>query len=629
MKRTFLVLSCLLVLLPCLVAAATLQLPATGETYSYAAGDDADLQVGVAWPNPRFTDNNNGTVTDNLTGLVWLKNAYCKEITPYGFGTLRWADALTRVKSLASGTCGLTDSSTDGQWRLPNRKELQSLLAHSRRSPALPDGHPFSDVQADDYWSSSTYAGNPDEAWHISLGDGSMYYSNKSYNSYNVLPVRDWYATASLDVTVIGSGTVTSSPAGISCISGTCSSTFLQGASATLTAVPDAGAIFTGWSGGGCSGTGPCVVNLTDNTSVTATFTTLELLLSENFDSVTPPELPSGWTSIIDNGVGNWFTNVNTSNPIGKAAHSGPNLAFFNSHSVSPGSATSLISPAFSLAATSDNTISFWMYRDSEYPTNPDRVDVYINTSAELAGAYRIATAIRPIGLSPPVAAVGWYKYSFAIPGGFNGTTNYLILVGISGYGNDVHIDDVRVQGIQHSPGILTLSLLTRSSDGSTYGGGSVTGNGISCQSQDGATSGTCSGQYDFGSNITLTATEDNSIFEGWTGCSSYDQKVCSVTMDGSKSVTAYFVLVGKARIRTVGYNTLQAALTAAAPASITLIRARRDTLFDEGELLINKPIVLSGGYAIDYSGQTGYSELDGTLTIGSGSLVVDRIVVK
>ena len=44
-------------------------------------------QKGVAWPNPRFTDNGNGTVTDNLTGLIWLKNANC-------FGTKKLGDGL-------------------------------------------------------------------------------------------------------------------------------------------------------------------------------------------------------------------------------------------------------------------------------------------------------------------------------------------------------------------------------------------------------------------------------------------------------------------------------------------------------------------------------------------------------
>ena len=46
--------------------------PATGQTDSVAAGDDGDLQKGVPWPDPRFTDNGDGTVTDHLTGLIWL-----------------------------------------------------------------------------------------------------------------------------------------------------------------------------------------------------------------------------------------------------------------------------------------------------------------------------------------------------------------------------------------------------------------------------------------------------------------------------------------------------------------------------------------------------------------------------
>src|SRR5207245_2370790 len=58
-----------------------------------------------------------------------------------------------------------------------------------------------------------------------------------------------------------GSGTVTSSPAGISC-GATCSASFTNGAAVTLTAVPAAGSTFTGWSGGGCPGTGTCTVTV-------------------------------------------------------------------------------------------------------------------------------------------------------------------------------------------------------------------------------------------------------------------------------------------------------------------------------------------------------------------------------
>ena len=68
-----------------------------------------------------------------------------------------------------------------------------------------------------------------------------------------------------------GTGTITSSPAGIDCGS-TCGASFETGSSVTLTAAADAGNTFGGWSGG-CSGTGACTVALSASTSVTATFT--------------------------------------------------------------------------------------------------------------------------------------------------------------------------------------------------------------------------------------------------------------------------------------------------------------------------------------------------------------------
>lgn len=66
-------------------------------------------------------------------------------------------------------------------------------------------------------------------------------------------------------------GTVTSSPAGIAC-GATCASLFPPGTQVTLTATPATGATFTGWSGGGCTGTAPCTLTLAADTLVTATF---------------------------------------------------------------------------------------------------------------------------------------------------------------------------------------------------------------------------------------------------------------------------------------------------------------------------------------------------------------------
>lgn len=56
----------------------------TGQSVIHSTGDDGESQKGVAWPNYRFTDNSDGTVTDNLTGLIWLKDAM-------RFGAQDWA----------------------------------------------------------------------------------------------------------------------------------------------------------------------------------------------------------------------------------------------------------------------------------------------------------------------------------------------------------------------------------------------------------------------------------------------------------------------------------------------------------------------------------------------------------
>lgn len=77
----------------------------------------------------------------------------------------------------------------------------------------------------------------------------------------------------SISKTGNGSGTVTSSPTGITCDSD-CAETYIDGVTVTLTAVPASGSIFTGWSGGGCSGTGSCIVTVNSDVVVTASFMT-------------------------------------------------------------------------------------------------------------------------------------------------------------------------------------------------------------------------------------------------------------------------------------------------------------------------------------------------------------------
>ena len=125
----------------------------------------------------RFRDNGNGTVKDNLTNLIWLKNANC-------FGGQTWQNALNAANGLASGSCGLSDGSVAGDWRLPNLKELQSLIDFGFVGPALSNAAgtgqctatdcAFSGVQSVGYWSSTTVAVSPPGgAWRVTLVDGT------------------------------------------------------------------------------------------------------------------------------------------------------------------------------------------------------------------------------------------------------------------------------------------------------------------------------------------------------------------------------------------------------------------------------------------------------------------------
>ena len=124
-------------------------------------GQDGEKQAGADWPAPRFTDNLDGTVTDSLTGLIWLQDANCAS-----FGSpIDFQDALSAANGLSQGFCGLLDGSFAGDWRLPNVKELLSLCDYSETGPALPSGHPFASPQ-DSYWSSS-WVSDKTSAWLI------------------------------------------------------------------------------------------------------------------------------------------------------------------------------------------------------------------------------------------------------------------------------------------------------------------------------------------------------------------------------------------------------------------------------------------------------------------------------
>lgn len=172
-----------------------------GKAHQYpGVGQDAAEFKGVSWPTPRFTKNNDGTVTDNLTGLVWLADANC-------FGTLGWLMALGAASALHdSGTpvptddCGLSEGSIAGQWRLANVREMSSLIHFGFEDPAIPNtagtgpwawDDPFTDVRADnEYWTSTSSVNNGLGAWNVQARSGGVQLESKTELNY-VWAVRD------------------------------------------------------------------------------------------------------------------------------------------------------------------------------------------------------------------------------------------------------------------------------------------------------------------------------------------------------------------------------------------------------------------------------------------------------
>jgi hypothetical protein len=169
----------------------------TGETTAYGTGSDGDLQRGAS---QSFTDNGDGTITDNTTGLIWEKkdsldntpnpsdphdadNTYTWSGASYGSTNIMDGTITTvflAALNAGSGFAGHTD------WRIPNRRELESLADLGLQLPAIDPVFnsgcaPGCTVTtcsctsvALHYWSSSTSTYHPVTAWLVYFVDGDV-----------------------------------------------------------------------------------------------------------------------------------------------------------------------------------------------------------------------------------------------------------------------------------------------------------------------------------------------------------------------------------------------------------------------------------------------------------------------
>ena len=188
------------------VFAATFQLPDTGQTKCYQAispyseipcagtGQDGAYNINQM----SFTDNGNGTVTDNNTTLIWQKCSVGQNNDATCSGTAKgytWYQAVgeynASYNSTTQNVCGALNLGGTTGWRLPSKKELMSIVDYSIPYPGPTiQKSIFPNTFASYYWSSTAYAGSTSSAWYVNFSYGYVYnYSYKSHSVY-VWPVR-------------------------------------------------------------------------------------------------------------------------------------------------------------------------------------------------------------------------------------------------------------------------------------------------------------------------------------------------------------------------------------------------------------------------------------------------------
>ncbi len=125
-------------------------------TSLFSNGYTRCVRGGINQPH-LFLDNRNGTATDRVTQLMWQKQDDGAAVV--------WEDAITKCEALSLG--GYKD------WRLPNVKELRSIVDSGTYAPALYPGC-LLNPRSDSYWSSTTYLSSQDTAWRVNFWHGEV-----------------------------------------------------------------------------------------------------------------------------------------------------------------------------------------------------------------------------------------------------------------------------------------------------------------------------------------------------------------------------------------------------------------------------------------------------------------------
>lgn len=373
----------------------------------------------------------------------------------------------------------------------------------------------FSGIGANAYASYTPY-----NCPHPLAGSGSCDISAVGKSGYNVtattnpLPTMPAPAmTYSLSVTS-SYGTVTSSPSGINCGS-TCTYNYEADTSVTLTPAANSGYTFAGWSGA-CTGSGSCVVTMTDNRSVTATFTE-----NKTYYDLTASKTGNGRITATPAGIDCGSTcsaSYESGTSVMVTATADTGYTFTNWSGACTGSG------ACTVSMTSPKSVSATFTKDAE---------IYALTTSKTGNGLITGN---PAGINcGPTCS---YNYD-------ENTSIALTAVADSGYtfsgwsGACSGIESCTV--LMTSPKSVSATFTkdaeyyTLTTNNSGNGTITSTPSGINCGA-------TCAYSYESGKSVTLSAAADNGYtFSGWSGACS-GKETCQVTMDTAKTVSAAFV---------------------------------------------------------------------------------------
>ena len=348
-----------------------------------------------------------------------------------------------------------------------------------------------------------------------------------------------------------GAGTINASPAGIHCGSATCTANFMAATTVTLTATPDAGHAFTGWSGGGCSGTGSCVVTVAASMTVTATFLPLLDVEKEGTGTGIVTGAPAGIDKAINCGTAclsdSAAFNLETAVTLTAAPDAGHVFDHWSGGGC-PSTGPCIVTmgapqrikarflPLRRLSVTKTGT------GRGNVTGAPDGVASAINCGTGCASDSADFSEGTPVTLTAiPDSGYAFTGWSGEVPPECTGAITACVLT----------MDAVK----SVTATFATYRMLSVTKAGT--GTGTVTGTpaGISSEIDCGTGCASDSANYSTNTVVTLTAAADaGHTFSGWSGACS-GTAPCVVTMSAARSVTATFARETHTLTATAGAN--------------------------------------------------------------------------